>query len=164
MKFLSIILTVCVFFASIPCFYAQTKNPHEFRIISLVNKKGKPSESASKLIFEKNSLKIIKRGTTASFKEFSYSEIKQVEYSHKETPFFSKRDTIALTALATATFAGFAVIPLMFLKKKQHWISLRTDEDFAVFHLSRKNLKYITAEFESRNIVVAIGDENNYPK
>lgn len=164
MKFTTIILLLSVIFASAVSFSAQIGKPPNFNVNTLVNKNGKSKETSSRLIFGENSLKIIKRGKTVSLKEFKYSDIKSVEYSNNKTPRFSNGKMIALTALAASTIGGIVVVPLMFLKVKQHWISVRTENDFFIFRINEKKLRLIAGEFENRNILLSADGENISPK
>ncbi len=59
-------------------------------------------------------------------------------------------------AVATAILIGaiFAV-PFLFIKKKKHWMTVRSDDKYAVIKLGDRNFRQIVAEFETRGVKVA---------
>lgn len=161
MRVITIILSLNIILASALPFLAQSQN---FDVRALINKKGKSAEASSKLFFGENSLKIAKKRKAIILKEFNYADIKSVEYSNSDTPRFSNGKMIALTALAASTVGGIVVVPLMFMKVKQHWISVRTENDFIVFRVSKKKLRRIKSEFENHNVSFSTNEENISPK
>jgi hypothetical protein len=62
-------------------------------------------------------------------------------------------------ALALITWVA---IPLLFVKKKKHWLTVQTEKDYVVLKLGDRNHKQIVAEFETHGVKVNdLGDEKN---
>lgn len=84
-------------------------------------------------------------------KKFNYADIKVADYSYAKKPMLSGGG-----AIATALLIGFIfAIPFLFIKKKQHWLSLQTEKEFAVLKLDGSNFRAIIAELETHNVKVA---------
>ena len=83
-------------------------------------------------------------------KKFAFADIKAVDYSYTKKPMLSVGGAIA-TALLVSVLIG---IPLLFVKKKNHWLTVRTENDYAVLKLGRSNFRQILAEFETHGVKV----------
>lgn len=137
--------------------FAQT--PPNVYDVELVVPEGKKSvETDADITFDVNSFKVVpdKPKYASSAKEFAYTEIKNADHSYSKKPMLSGGG-----AVATALLVGFIfAIPFLFIKKKKHWMTVRTEKDFAVIKLGDKNFKQIVAEFETHGVKVAeLGDE-----
>ena len=69
-------------------------------------------------------------------------------------PYFQVSPLAILMAL-------FVAIPLGFSKHRRHWLTIRTDNDFAVLKLSKSNRKFIIPAFETKSgvTVEAVGED-----
>ncbi len=83
-------------------------------------------------------------------KKFAFADIKAVDYSYTKKPMLSVGGAVA-TALLVSVLIG---IPLLFVKKKNHWMTIRTENEFAVLKLGRSNFRQILAEFETHGVKV----------
>lgn len=96
----------------------------------------------------------------ASGKEFAYSDIKTADYSYSKKPMLSGGG-----AIAAAIFVGILVLPFLFMKKKNHWLSVQTEKEFAVIKLDASNYRAIVAEFETHGVKVnTVKEEDNDEK
>lgn len=125
----------------------------------LVTTGKKTKELKTSLNFEEEYLKITLPKDATSNKEFKYTDIKSAEYSFAKKPLLSTGG-----AIATAILLGLVVIPFLFMKKKQHWMTVRTENDFAVLKLDKENYRQVIAEFETHNIKVVTITEDSKSK
>jgi hypothetical protein len=82
-------------------------------------------------------------------KNFAYSDIKSADYSYSKKPMLSGGG-----AIATAILVGVLVIPFLFMKKKNHWLSVQTEKEFAVLKLDGSNYRAIMADLKTRGVDV----------
>lgn len=103
----------------------------------------KINEKNLEVIIEKNSFK-------EHNKNFNFSNIKVADYSYSKKPMLSGGG-----AIATALLVGFIfALPFLFIKKKNHWLSIQTEKEFAVLKLDSSNYRAIIAEFETHGVKV----------
>ena len=50
------------------------------------------------------------------------------------------------------------------MKKKQHWLSVRTENDYVVMRLDKNNYRQIINEFETHQVAVKTVDEDESKK
>ena len=108
------------------------------------------------LIFEKDRIKIQSRRKSEIFKTFSYSDIDRVEHSFSKKPKFSISDGMAV---AMTVLTGFPIF-LLNRTKEKHWLTIVSDEDFAVLKIENDNYRLIKLEFTIRKIEVANVNED----
>jgi hypothetical protein len=93
-------------------------------------------------------------------KRWTFAEIKTADYSYTKNPRWK-------TGLGLGA-AGFlfpplwlVAIPLGFTKHRRHWLTIRTESDFAVLKLSKSNRKFVIPTLETRAAikVAAVGDD-----
>lgn len=113
----------------------------------LVKNGDKSTEAETTLVFKEDSLTASpqKDKFDAQEKAFAYKNIKAADYSFARKPLLSTGGTITSDVLL-----GLVALPLLSMKKKRHWLSVRTDKDFAVLKLQGTNYRQIIAEFEKR--------------
>jgi hypothetical protein len=93
-------------------------------------------------------------------KEFAFSDIKVADYSYSKKPMLSGGG-----AIATALLVGFIfALPFLFIKKKNHWLSVQTEKEFTVIKLDASNYKQIVAEFETHGVKVSTVKEDDKKK
>ena len=63
-----------------------------------------------------------------------------------------------------AILTGLIVIPFLFAKKKQHWLSVRTANDYVVMRLDKDNYMQIRNELEVHKVKVSTLDEDSTKK
>jgi hypothetical protein len=79
----------------------------------------------------------------SELKNFAYADIKSAEYSYSKHPRWR-------AGAAAAIAIGIFALPLFFMKGKKHWLTVRTEKDFAVLRLDKDNYKIILPTFEAR--------------
>ncbi len=101
------------------------------------------SEDSFQVLIEKSKFK-------QHEKDFKFSEIKVADYSYSKKPMLSGGG-----AVATALLVGFIfALPFLFIKKKNHWLSLQAEKEFAVLKLRGNNYRAIQAEFATHGVKV----------
>jgi hypothetical protein len=121
--------------------------------VELVVPDGKKSkETDATLKFGENSftIDVEKAEYKQHSKTFNYADIKVADYSYSKKPMLSGGG-----AIATALLIGFIfALPFLFIKKKNHWLSLQTDKEFAVVKLDGSNFRAIMAEMQTHGVTV----------
>jgi hypothetical protein len=140
-------IIIVVFFLALTAF-GQSMSFKKYEVEILENRglgKRDTREVNSILIFEKDSLIVKSRRNSKVFKTFEYSKIKSVEHL-----FLSGRPSIddSDASIISTFFSDFRI--LVFERKSSHWLSMTTEDDFAVLKLENDNFKLITLEFKIR--------------
>lgn len=150
MRTIACLLITGLIVTSTPVAFAQTPSVYA---VELVVTEGKKSvETDADITFGDSTVRVEpdKQNYKGSSKEFAYSEIKNVDYSYAKKPMLSGGG-----AIATALLVGFIVaIPLLFIKKKKHWMVMQTENDFAVVKLGDRNHRQIVAELRAKGVTV----------
>ena len=68
---------------------------------------------------------------------------------------------ISWTIITVIVVVTVFVIPFLFMKKKQHWLTIKGKEDFVVMRLEKDNFRQIKSELEVRKIVVTTVNEDS---
>lgn len=121
--------------------------------VELVVTRGKKSvETDAVLIVGENTVRVEpdKSDFKDAAKEFAYTDIKAADYSFAKKPKLSTGG-----AVATAIFLGVFVVPFLFMKKKNHWLGLQTEKEFAVIKLGNRNHRAIVADLRTRGLNVS---------
>lgn len=121
--------------------------------VEMIVPEGKKSKETDVVLrFNEKTLEIIpdKAEYKQQAKTFKYSDIKVADYSYSKKPMLSGGG-----AIATALLVGFIfAIPFLFMKKKNHWLSLQTEKEFAVIKLDISNFRAIKAELGTHDVKV----------
>lgn len=133
---------------------AQTNTTYKTNLLVTEGKKSK--DVKADISFGEASVKVTANKPDGHAKEFKYTDITGVDYSYSKKPLLSTGG-----AIATAILIGVFVLPLLFMKKKQHWLTIKGNEDFAVMRLEKENFRQIKSEFEVRKIVVTTINEDS---
>ena len=149
MKLTSLLLCICILVVSAPfAFAADTV----YKVEQVVSDGKESKETDAVLTFKKDSFSVVpdKNKFKDAAKEFNYSDIKVADYSYSKKPMLSTGG-----AIATALLVGFIfAIPFLFIKKKNHWLSVQTEKEFAVIKLDGSNFRQITKEMETHGVTV----------
>lgn len=141
------LLTLAFFIATTPFALATDYD------IELVVPDGKKSkETDAVLRTSENSFQIVieKDRFKEHEKTFQYNDIKVADYSYSKKPMLSGGG-----AIATALLVGFIfALPFLFIKKKNHWLTVQGDKEFAVMKLDGSNYRAIIADLKTRGIEV----------
>lgn len=159
MKTITAFLCFCIFSVSMPFALAQTKADTTFKVNTLVSNGKKSKEESSTLKFSENSFSSLMRKNGTTIKEFNYSDVVSADYSYSKKPILSTGGAVAM-----AIFTGLLVVPFLFVKKKQHWISVRTANDYVVMRLDKNSFRQVINEFETHKVAVKTVDEEDEKK
>ena len=142
--------------------FAQTAE-RKYDVELLVSEGKKSVETDADIIFKEKTFVVVpdKSKYKTSTKELAYSDLKRADHSYSKKPMLSGGG-----AVATALLVGFIfAVPFLFIKKKKHWMTVQTENDFAVIKLGDGNFRQIVAEFETHGVKVAdLGDESKKNK
>lgn len=159
MKITTLFLCLCMLIVSVPFAFAQTKPATTFKANTLVSDGKKSKEVDSILAIEDASFKVTNRKNGSPIKEFNYADIKTADYSYSKKPLLSTGG-----AIATVLLLGLLSLPFLFMKKKQHWLSLRTENDYVVMRLDKNNFRQVINEFETHQVKVLTVNEDESSK
>lgn len=147
--------------------YAQIKADEFGNNKLLVPHKDSVKPTNVRLRFEADAL-VIEPGASGELgKRFSYAAIKTAEYSYSKHPRWKEGlgaaavGTVAVGAgLGVVSFAAMAVlgpivaVPLFLktarMKGKKHWLTIKTDNDYAVLQLDKRNYRLVIPALETR--------------
>ena len=117
--------------------------PKSFKDVELMVPKGDKSESKSvRLLFDGRDVIIDADHGEKIYKQFPYSSIVSAEYSYSTNPRWK-------TAIGAAVLIGVFALPIFFMKSKKHWLTIKTENDFAILQLDKDNYKIILPTFET---------------
>ena len=122
---------------------------YEVELVVQSGKKSKQTDAVLALDEETFSVTPDKDKFKEHAKTFRYEEIKVADYSYAKKPLLSVGG-----AVATAILLGLFVLPLLFIKKKKHWLSVQATEQFAVIKMDKGNYRSIIAELETKGVEV----------
>jgi hypothetical protein len=113
-------------------------------------KKSKETDAVLRINKENLEVVIEKATFKQHDKNFNLKDIKVADYSYSKKPMLSGGG-----AIATALLVGFIfAIPFLFIKKKNHWLSIQTEKEFAVLKLDGSNYRAIIAELKTNGVDV----------
>jgi hypothetical protein len=117
-------------------------------------------ETAVRVEFGDKSMRVVARSGGAVFKEWNYEDIKSAEYSYTKNPRWKTGMGLGAAGLLFPPLLLIA-IPVGFTKHRRHWVTIRTDKDFAVLKVGKGVRKVFMPTFETRTSVVikALGDD-----
>jgi hypothetical protein len=125
---------------------AQVSVPrYEAEMLKNPNSGGKDTREVNAvLVFEKDALLINSRRRKETFKEIKYSDIKYVEHSFSKTPIPS---VVSRSRILSLLFTD----PLFYPQKAKHWLTILTENDFAVLKIENDNFRLLRMEFLVRD-------------
>ena len=156
MKYLSLFLIFCLYVVTTPPVLAQGGS---YQVDALVSDGKKGDKYESTLSFAEAGFTVKSKKAGMVDKSFNYADVVTADYSYSKKPLMGTG-----AAIATAIFLGLLVIPFLFVKKKQHWLSVRTDKDYVVMRLDKDNFRQIQNEFEVKKVKITTIDEENEKK
>jgi hypothetical protein len=133
-----------------------------YKVEQVVNDGKESKETDAILTIKTDSFSVMPDKTKfkSSGKEFAFSDIKVADYSYSKKPMLSTGG-----AVATALLVGFIfALPFLFIKKKNHWLSVQTEKEFAVIKLDGSNFRQIIKEFETHGVTVNTVKEDDKKK
>lgn len=117
-------------------------------------------ETDVRVEFDDTTMRVLRRSDRSVVKEWSYSEIKSAEYSYTKNPRWKTGLGLGAAALLFPPLF-FIAIPLGFTKHRRHWVTIRTENDYAVFKVGKGVRKLFMPAFETRTSIQiqALGDD-----
>jgi hypothetical protein len=146
MKILSTLLVAALLCVSTPFAFARS-NAASYKVEMLVTKGDDTKEEGSTLTFSENSLRVASKKNASIAKEFNYKDVKSADYSFSKKPMWK-------TGAVSALFIGVFALPIFFMKSKSHWLTVRTEKDYAILKLEGDNHRQILAELETHGVKV----------
>lgn len=158
MKKLSLLLII-VFFLNSSAIVCAQQNPRFSEIELLVQNGNETSEKSVVVIFHENSM-VIEAKNSPIKKTFNYSEIRAAEYSYSKNPRWKTGLGLGAASIVFPPLLLIA-IPIGFTKHRRHWLTIRTENDFAVLKLSKSTRKLFMPTFETKSGVKieALGED-----
>lgn len=160
-KILAMNLIALLAFGSISNVSAQIVSQSEtYEKIEMLSPDGeKIREIDVRIRFNTDSLEIESRDKREILKQWNYTDIQSAEYSYTKKPRWKTGLGLGAASMLFLPLLLVA-IPIGFTKHKRHWLTIRTNEDFAVLKLSKGNRKLFIPHFETRSSVkvTALGD------
>jgi hypothetical protein len=117
-------------------------------------------ERSVRVVFQESSMSVISRSGGAVLKEWKYEDIKSAEYSYTKNPRWKTGMGLGAAGMLFPPLLLIA-IPVGFTKHRRHWVTIRTEKDFAVLKVGKGVRKLFIPTFETRSSVViqAMGDD-----
>jgi len=159
MKITSVFLCFCMLIVSTPFAFAADST---YKVEQVVSEGKESKETDAILTIKSDSFSVVpdKSKFKNLGKEFAFSNIKVADYSFSKKPMLSGGG-----AIATALLVGFIfALPFLFIKKKNHWLSVQTEKEFTVIKLDNSNFRQIVKEFETHGVKVNTVDEEDKGK
>lgn len=132
---------------------------YDVELVVSEGKKSKETDAVLKINEENFEVIVEKKKFKEHDKTFDFSNIKSADYSYSKKPMLSTGG-----AIAAAVIVGLLVLPFLFIKKKNHWLTVQTEDEFAVMKLDKSNYRAIIAEFETHDIEVKRVEEEKKKK
>jgi hypothetical protein len=117
-------------------------------------------ETGVRVEFDDTTMRVISRSNRTVLKEWSYSDIKSAEYSYTKNPRWKTGLGLGAASIVFPLLL-FVAIPVAFTKHRRHWVTIRTENDYAVFKVGKGVRKLFMPAFETRTSVQiqALGDD-----
>ena len=132
-----------------------------FENIELIQPVGdKLHETSVRVVFDETAMRVISRSNGSVLKEWSYAKIKDAEYSYTKKPRWKTGLGLGAASIAFPLLLLVA-IPIGFTKHRRHWVTIRTEDDYAVLKVGKGVRKVFMPAFETRTSVSikALGDD-----
>ena len=152
-KIITLVVAVCLTLVTSHVTLAYYGAAYKTNLLVTEGKKSK--EVDAEISFSETAVKISSAKNAFPAKEFNYSDLTGADYSYSKKPLLSTGG-----AIGTALLIGVFVIPLLFMKKKQHWLTIKGKEDFAVMRLEKSNFRQIKMELEVKKVTVTTVNED----
>ena len=161
MKRVAFLLILTIFinlFGSVSAQIAQ--NASRFGEIEMLVPNGdKVDEKSVVVTFSENS--IIIEATNSDLKKiFLYSDIKTAEYSYSKKPRWKTGLGLGAASIVFPPLLLIA-IPIGFTKHRRHWLTVKTETEYAILKLSKSTRKLFIPTFETKSGVKieAVGED-----
>ena len=132
-----------------------------FHNIELLQPNGdKVRETSVRVVFDETTMRVVSTSKGSVIKEWSYDTIKEAEYSYTKNPRWKTGLGMGAAGILFPPLLLIA-IPVGFTKHRRHWVTIRTNDDFAVLKVGKGVRKLFMPAFETRTAVQikALGDD-----
>ena len=150
-------LTVAFLFQTAAPVSAQAREAEVFDKTELLQAIGdRVREKGVRLKFLADRLEIEAVKDRQILKSFKYADIKDAEYSYSKNPRWKTGLGLGAAGIVFPPLLLIA-LPVGLTKHRRHWLTVRTENDYAVVKLSKSNRKLILPAFETRTGVKVAG-------
>jgi hypothetical protein len=157
----AVLLAAFMLNAFLPVMAQQSGGTDVFEKVELLVPGGdKVSEKSVRLRFLADELRIEAISDGKILKAFKYREIRDAEYSYSKNPRWKTGLGLGAAAILFPPLLLIA-IPIGFSKHRRHWLTVKTDSDYAVLKLSKNNRKLILPAFETKSGIFVNGAGEN---
>lgn len=123
---------------------------YDIELVVPDGKKSKETDAVLRVNEKDFQIIIEKQKFKGNEKDFAYTDLKVADYSYSKKPVLSGGG-----AIATALLVGFIfALPFLFIKKKNHWLTVQSEKEFAVMKLDSSNYRAIIADMETHGVTV----------
>lgn len=152
-------LLIAVFFANANAIVLAQTAERFSKIELLVQNGENVNEKSVVVTFNENSMSV-KAENSSLEKTFNYADIKSAEYSYSKNPRWKTGLGLGAASILFPPLLLVA-IPLGFSKHRRHWLTVRTENDYAVLKLSKSTRKLFIPAFETKSgvKVEAVGED-----
>lgn len=161
-KTIAIVILFALFVLPVtPTFSQPVKNVQEFEKIELMTPGAeKMRETDVRVVFDQGTLRIVSVRDGKTIKEWKRGEVTAAEYSYTKNPRWKTGLGVGAAGFLFPPL-WFVAIPLGFSKHRRHWVTIRTENDYAVLKLSKSVRKIFIPAFETSTGVKieAVGDD-----
>ena len=159
MKYIFTFLLILIIFTTPPVNIRAQNAPSFSKIELLVPTGDKAEEKSVVVTFTADSMTITAKNSQFS-KTFLYSDIKAAEYSYSKNPRWKTGLGLGAASIIFPPLLLIA-IPIGFTKHRRHWLTVRTEKDYAVLKLSKSTRKLFMPTFETKSGVKieAVGED-----
>jgi hypothetical protein len=118
-----------------------TMAAEEFQKIKLLTRDGeKAAEADAILVLAPDRLVVRAKEGGWEMKALAYRDIRSAEYAYSRHPRWKE-------GLGAAIAVGVFAAPIFFLKGKKHWLTVQTEDDYAVLRLDKNNYELVCLSF-----------------
>jgi hypothetical protein len=130
--------------------FASSGTMMVFDNIELIQPEGDDMrETSVRVVFDERSMRFVARSNGTVLKEWSYESIKSAEYSYSKNPRWKTGVGLAAAGMLFPPLLLVA-IPIGFTKHRRHWVTIRTENDFAVLKVGKGIRKIFMPAFETK--------------
>lgn len=160
MRFLQQTAAVLLLVSLFPVTALRAQNASFDNIELLEPGDDKVRERSVRVQFDDDAMRIVARSDGAILKEWPYTTVKSAEYSYTKNPRWKTGLGLGAASIAFPLLLLVA-IPIGFTKHRRHWVTIRTERDFAVLKVGKSVRKVFMPTFETKTSVSisALGDD-----
>jgi hypothetical protein len=120
---------------------AGEESSEQFQKIKFLAQDGENAREVDAILIVAPDRLVIRAKTGGwEMKTLAYRDIRSAEYTYSTHPRWKE-------GLGAAIAVGVFAAPIFFLKGKKHWLTIQTDDDFAVLRLDKDNYEQICLSF-----------------